>query len=377
MKESLPKGDYHLQEERRLCYVASTRARKRLFLMTQERNYHRSSVFIREIMEAAPSEGIRHHVLEAPSEKSVPAHSLTPVKMEREIFLLLRKIRGLETADEAGFSTMMDQISQLAASLRLYKGEFPEPQKRLTIPPQTRFSYTQLETYRYCPLKYQYSYLYQIPIQPTPQMAFGVDLHACLEHFFQKITPEKNPPLEELLASFRRLSLPGRYGEPYEDEEYRQLGIDLLTLFYRKNQGAFAPPLFIEKAFVLQMGEDWIRGFVDRIDPLPGGGVEIIDYKTGKPKKDADAGEQLQLRLYALACKKALNLEPKRVSFYFLRNNEKLSFDHQPEVLEQTKEQILQIIRDIRSSDFTPTPSQQKCRWCDFRNLCPASLARK
>jgi len=178
-----------------------------------------------------------------------------------------------------------------------------------------------------------------------------------------------------LLDDFRRRASPGRYGEPFQDQEYQHLGVELLTAFYNKNEGRFAPPLFVEKAFSLQWGDAAIRGVVDRIDPLPEGGVEILDYKSGKPKEEADSDEQLQLRLYALACREVFQLEPKRLSFYFLKNNQKLSFELKPSDLVETKEKILELIRQIRTGDFTPTPSQPKCRRCDFRNLCPASKA--
>lgn len=327
MKEPLPQGDFHLQEERRLCYVGSTRAQRGLFLMTQERAYHRPSLFVREMLEGASEEEI------------------------------LRREPQVEAGSE---SSPVSTISGSTAT------SFPIPDK---------FSFTQLETYRYCPLKYQYSVLYQIPVRPTPQMTFGSDLHACLEAFFKKVMAGVIPPLSELLDRLRSFHLPGRYGEPYQDTEYQRLGVELLTAFYRKHEGHFVAPLLVEKSFLLALEDAWIRGVMDRVDSLPEGGVEIIDYKTGKPKQEADPQEQLQLRLYALASQEVFQLETRKVSFYYLQNNEKLSFEHRPEILQQTREQILKLIRAIRSGDFAPTPSVMKCRRCDFKGLCPSSMA--
>ncbi len=378
IKESLPKGDYHLQEERRLCYVACTRARQGLFLMTQERAYHRLSIFVREMIENAPAQQIRKQESQPVSGTPLPVFSPPAAiqwSVEREIFQLLQQVRVLEPGDETGFRGAMDRVADLAARLRRDRNVPATSSGPAAFPMPDKFSYTQLETYRYCPRKYQYSYIYQIPIRPTPQMNFGIDLHSALESFFTKVIEGRVLPLQELIDAFRAAHSDGRYGEPFQEQEYRRLGAELLTVFYKKHEGAFAAPLFVEKPFSLALGGASVRGVIDRVDSLPGGGVEVIDYKSGKPKQEADADEQLQLRLYALACKEVFQVEPRRVSFYFLRNNEKLSFEQKPEALDQVKEKIAGMVQEIRSGDFTPAPSLMKCRRCDFKNLCPASMA--
>jgi len=182
-------------------------------------------------------------------------------------------------------------------------------------------------------------------------------------------------PVEELIASFRRLHAPGRYGEPAQDREYRELGERILTEFYEKQKGSFTAPLFVEKSFLLEIGEVLLKGVVDRADRLEGGGVEIMDYKSGKPKDKLSAEDQLQLRLYALAAKEVFGLDPRRISFYYLRENRALSFEQKPSDFDQTRERILELVGQVQKGDFTPSPSKVKCRGCDFKALCPASLA--
>lgn len=325
MKERLPQGDYHLQEERRLCYVACTRARKGLFLLTQDRLRKRPSIFLRQMSGKGSVATIRTQPAPG-SPVPRPARAVSPV-----------------------FSA--DPVWPI--------GE--------------RFSHTQLQMHKTCPLKYLYAYVYRIPFRATPQMLFGTDLHECLERFYQQLCRGISPVLEELLDSFRQLHVSGRYGEPHEDEEYLRWGERILTAYYRKQEGHWVLPLGVEKEFCLELEEVSVKGVIDRIDPLPGGGVQIIDYKSGGPKEKANFEEQLQLWLYALAARDVLHLDPRKATFYYLRTNSELSFDPTPEVLERTRERILSMAREIRTGHFTPKPSVAVCGRCDYRNLCPSS----
>lgn len=378
MKERLPEGDYHLQEERRLCYVACTRARKGLFLLTQDRLRRRPSVFLQEMGGEGEGDPLRKRRGHPPSVPRVagsvlPASSLV---QEREMMRLAAEIRALSPSDEEGLGKRLQEIQQLAAALRgkdSSEASATVGSSQRVWPIGERFSFTQLETYRYCPLKYLYAYVYRLPKHSTPQMLFGVDLHECLEWFYQQLLQGKTPVLEELLDSFRRFHAPRRYGEPHEDEEYLRLGERILTAYYQKQEGHWALPLGVEKEFCLKLEEVSIKGVIDRIDPLPGGGVRIIDYKSGKPKEKANFEEQLQLWLYALAAREVLELDPLRVTFYYLRTNAELSFDRAPGLLEKAREQILSRARQIRTGEFSPTPSVTACGRCDYRNLCPSS----
>ena len=329
MREPLPKGDYHLQEERRLCYVACTRARQGLTLLTQDRARHRVSRFLQELL--GPD-------------------------------VLARVVQGHPVQDAPhGAGARQPGPPAAARPPRLPVGD--------------TFSYSQLETYRICPQKYVYQYLYGIPVRPTPEMQFGTDLHACLELFFGQLMQGRVPPVEELQGSFAGMQSPGRYGEPYPDAEYLRLGAEILSAFYDAHGGKFPAPLFVERPFTLALEDVWIQGVVDRVDPLPDGGVEVVDYKSGRPREAVSEAAQFQLRLYALAIREVLGLEPRRVSFYYLRENRALSFEQGPEDFERTRALVLEKIRRIRSGDFAPTPTSGKCRRCDFRSVCPASLA--
>ena len=327
--------------------------------------------------------GIAPKILE-PSAGGLPAMTgprwpagISPSSLaeERELLDLMDKARGMDPKDQLSFEETLGKIQALMERARGSRAREGTQQRAAALNVGKKFSFSQLETYRYCPLKYLYAYVYRIPVRPAPHLAFGTDLHTCLEQFYAGVMEGRVAPLEQLLASFHRLHSPGRYGEGFQDAEYRQLGERILSEFYTKQGGSFVAPLFVEKSFLLEIGDVLLKGVMDRADRLEGGGIEIVDYKSGKAKEKVSPEDQLQLRLYALAAKEVFGLEPRRISFYYLRENRSLSFEQKPSDFAKTRERLLDLIGQVQGGDFTPSPSQVKCRSCDFKALCPASLA--
>ena len=111
---------------------------------------------------------------------------------------------------------------------------------------------------------------------------------------------------------------------------------------------------------------------IDRIDRLPSGGIEVIDYKTGKVTSQKDIADNLQLSIYALACRDALGLgTPDRVTLYFTESATRLSTTRTNEQLEAVRDDILARVARIRAGEFTALPSARVCGWCDYRAMCP------
>ncbi len=118
-----------------------------------------------------------------------------------------------------------------------------------------------------------------------------------------------------------------------------------------------------------------VSGSIDRIDRLPSGRVEVIDYKTGRISSQKDVHESLQLSIYALACRDALGLgTPERVTLYFTESATRMSTTRTDEQLDAARADILARTARIRSGDFAATPSADACRYCDFARMCPSRV---
>jgi hypothetical protein len=82
----------------------------------------------------------------------------------------------------------------------------------------------------------------------------------------------------------------------------------------------------------------------------------------------------LQLSIYALACRDALDLgRPERVTLYCVEQSRRFSADRTDAALDAVRDDLAASAREIRARDFAPTLSPRSCGWCDFTGTCPAS----
>ena len=159
----------------------------------------------------------------------------------------------------------------------------------------------------------------------------------------------------------------------YLNEEHRQYrfedGKALLERYYERHKGEQIRPLELEKPFNIKINGVRFNGRIDRIDPLDDG-VEIIDYKTGAPKTQKEVDKDDQVAFYAIASKEALGHKPKRLTYYFLDSGEKVSTTRTDSQLQEIREEVTEIIKDIEKGEFEPK-SGMHCNWCDYKEFCP------
>jgi DNA helicase-2/ATP-dependent DNA helicase PcrA len=233
-------------------------------------------------------------------------------------------------------------------------------------------SASDIDTYRTCPLRYKFARVFRIPQEPTVHQRFGILVHQVLERFHARAGASGTlPELLGLLDSgWRRAG----FGDSEEERQLRGKATSALTLYHTRFTRERSEPLWFERPFTFKLGPHLLRGRVDRIDRLPGGEYELIDYKTGRPKTVSQLSDDIQLALYALGAREAWQLHAARQAYYYLLDDEKVSLpDEGSDRTAWVREVASEVAEGILAQEFEPTPSFAACSACDYRLVCPAA----
>ncbi|MBI5241857.1 MAG: PD-(D/E)XK nuclease family protein [Elusimicrobia bacterium] len=232
-------------------------------------------------------------------------------------------------------------------------------------------SHSSISMYTECPLKYKLKYVDGIPEKPKHFFSFGQSVHLALEFFYGGKGPAA-PSLEELIQSLKDNWVSTGYRDQAQEAEYFLQGKDILTGYYKKHVKGFTPPLHVEYDFKLAVEGVPVTGKVDRIDRLPDGKLSIVDYKTGKALAVDRIETDAQLTMYQLACESGLGAEVGQLTFYHLPLLKPHSVGRRPEALVSAlRSRIVDTAAAIVAERFDPKPSENACRWCDYKAYCP------
>jgi RecB family exonuclease len=240
-------------------------------------------------------------------------------------------------------------------------------------------SASDIETYRACPLRYKFGRLLRIPVEPTPQQRFGIVVHQVLERYHSGRGPTADAPAEAvpgtllrlLEAAWRRAG----FGGDERDAEWLEKARAALVAYHHQLADHDGAPVWFERTFAFRVGPHLIRGRVDRVDRLPDGTYELIDYKTGHPRTSAQLAGDIQLPLYALAAQRAWEVRASRQSYYYILDNLKVPLPAQPEQerLREITDAVLEVGAGITALRFGAQPSYSVCSSCDYLSICPAA----
>ena len=279
------------------------------------------------------------------------------------------------TEEEVEKAVQLKTETQQQLSIFDFKPVEPQvPTQKLSL---KNFSFSQLESYKTCPLQYKYQYLLKIPTPANAAASFGDTIHRTLQQFYLDYMADASLGLDHSLFLYKKLWSPLGYTSKEYEDKMKKEGEEMLKKFFV----TFHPPsesiLSLEKLFKVKMADDvFVTGKIDRVDKnMDTGELEIIDYKTGRLPDEKELQKSLQLSLYAFAAHSpSLYNQPLnkvKLTFYYLQDMKKISITRTEEDIVKVKEDVTTMVEEIRGSSFTPKVGVW-CSYCPFKMICEA-----
>jgi len=334
VKDILPEGDVHLQEERRLFFVGMTRAKEELYL-TSARDYG----------------GKR------------------PRKVSQFILEALDTVRADDSYERPSAVEVIQRHAPPAQAVPDLAAPIPEHQL-LTL------SHHQIDDYLTCPLKYKYIHVLRVPLLPHHTIVYGQAIHKAIEEYHRRKVAGLPVSVEILHETFRRSwSSQGFLSREHEEQRFAT-GLKALELFFQREEEAGCTPLLVEQDFSFLLANDRVTGRWDRVD-VRNGALYIVDFKSSavqeQDKANDEAKRSLQLSIYALGYREAYGRTPDFVELRFVESGLIGRAAVTDKLLAKAEEDIKTAAQGIRRRHYTPTPDDHTCQYCAYNQICPAT----
>jgi DNA helicase-2/ATP-dependent DNA helicase PcrA len=328
------------QEERRLFYVAMTRARDTLTIYAKE---------------------------------GTGKIDKTPAGFLRELIKDKTLAQWFRERPAKQFQTDLFAMGQPAFS---YSRMTPW----LNMPPATdlsrRLSASAVQTYQTCPLQFKLEREWRIPGEVPGAMQYGASIHRVLKTYFDAVRYQREISDENIIEQFKQDLERAGIQDPYQYQLYLAQGMRQLSDFLASQRNGTQPEvLHTEEWFDVPLGDITLTGRVDRMDRTADGRVVVTDYKTGKPRSQEDADESLQLSIYALAVKEKWGYDIERLVFHNIEENAPVSTYRTPVQIQEARLIVEEVAQSIAEGKFEAKPGFT-CAFCAYRSLCPATEKR-
>lgn len=245
------------------------------------------------------------------------------------------------------------------------------------------YSYSKLETFEQCGLKFKFRYIDKI----TPQIGKSIEahlgsaVHSTLEWLYNQASRGNPPTIEQVISYYAEI-----WQEEFEDnivivkkeftdKDYFNKGVEFLVNYYMKHSPFKEKTLATEHKIELDLTDEIkLIGYIDRlVENSKNGEIEIHDYKTGNAMPTKEQLEtNRQLALYSLAIKETFGKDKSIcLIWHYLAHDIKFCIRKTEEELKNLKQEIKALIEKIENTEDFQSNKSILCDWCEYKDICP------
>lgn len=379
-----------LQEERRLLYVAMTRAEERLYLTRvrrhgQNRNETKPSVFLRELdVDHTPL--VRAVEVNAPSaarlvagEPRPPLEALREAEVGRLALAHLVALERLRIAAGGDDGSAFDPAAFLAGAWAMAEvalpGTAPRPPE---VPEAFAFSASSLDCYADCPLRFKFEHLLGIPTPPRIYVGLGSAVHAAVEALSKDLLRGSRRDSGEAVALLEECWDSSAYASRRHEAEDWRTAVTLLDTYLAWQAGNRNTIVDVERRFSFPYDDRLVRGSIDRVERRPDRRLVVVDFKTGALSSAPTmrtVQTEVQLNLYALAVAEEFGEFPAEAAYLYLREPRYIPYRPTGATMGAFLERLSGLVNGVLGAEFPARPSRASCRECGYRELCAGETA--
>lgn len=244
----------------------------------------------------------------------------------------------------------------------------PPPEATYEDEPTVELSFSDLAAYAECGLAYRLRRLLGFQPPLVAELGFGKAVHHVMRHLADFVQAKGRVPNEDERTTIleEEFYLPAANWAGYR--EMREDAKTLVSEYLTKHPDELKKVWAVERPFELHLGEATISGRADVIIDRSDGTterLEIVDYKTAAKE---DGSFDFQLQVYTDAGRRE-GLLVEGAYVHELKAGERKPVDVTPGSIGRAEERARDLVADLRRRRFDPNPGT-RCRRCDVRPLC-------
>lgn len=398
VKREIDEKGLHIEEERRLFYVAMTRAKNLLYITYPKRyqnnkNDKKPSGFLQEInYDKNPlidwvqfegsgkiqlqSQDIVERIKQELQDEAV--RSINQMQLQSAIYRIieLARIKHYQKNGKSKEFNPQDvlKVNFSDINLAIPLGEEVKPgikKEDLVLSPSS------INTYSDCPLKFKYQKILRVPTPSSSTLDLGITIHKVVEDLAKIREKGITPTEEEAMKILSENRMFRSYQNKMEYKKSTDRIREMVKAYLEWEEKS--PNKVVAKEVDFQTEVDGVQfvGRIDRVEKNPQDEYEIIDFKSGSVRKSRNTIKtDPQMNIYALGVKQLYGKLPKKASLFYLEHRT-VSYDIIEEQVEEALKPIRQMIQLILDGRFEPTPSIQACMFCDYQSICDAKVTEE